>query len=757
VDLRSTTSSYAFQRKLLESEQQTKISSERQLKKKKEELLRSLHNSVSWIDYNHLVNLLQRTNERKIQQTKQIHARKLFNLGLHHQVHRLSPNKLIYNYSDRILTDVETEVLSHGLKFGLPPNKLNYARFFLPFEELYEQLKDNKIYSDNNDGLNIIRSNLKAMAFKAFYSFNPFRNSLNSDFIQVLKSLSGDKNLIVLKPDKGNGVVLMNRKDYHVKMMSMLNDGSKFQRIDGDWLKIITKNEDKINRLLSKMKSNGDITEQEYNAMYATGTKPGALYGLPKVHKANTPLRPILSAIGTTGYNLAKFLLPLLSHLTVNNYTIKDSFSFVEEITTIPNSEEYIMASFDVTSLFTNIPLQETIGIATQHLYEDDQQQAPIMKRTWFQQLLELSVKDILFTFNEQLFAQVDGVAMGNPLGPTLANIFLCHHECLWLEDCPTEFKPRLYRRYIDDVFLLFRRQDHVHKFLNYLNSKHPNIKFTCETEINQQLSYLDVMICRINNVFETSIFRKKTFTGLGLRYDSFVPKSYKHNLITCLLGRAHRICSSYDAFMTEVNHLRVYFSGNFFPEKVFENLSRKFINDIGQGKITIPTVPKKPVFVKLPFIGKDSYSLRRKLNSLIGRFYPQLSPFIIFQNYRTIGSFFRVKDKLPPLLASSVIYKYSCGQCASTYIGETVKQLKVRICQHRGISFRTSQRLATMMSSSIRDHAVGSDHPIIESNFKILDTCPRSKLKTLESIYIHSHNPSLNDQSTSKPLFILK
>lgn len=180
---------------------------------------------------------------------------------------------------------------------------------------------------------------------------------------------------------------------------------------------------------------------------------------------------------------MAKFLLSLLSHLTVNNYTVKDSFSFVEEITTIPNSDEYNMASFDVTSLFTNIPLSETIRITTNHLYEDDQHPAPIMRRAWFQQLLELLVKDVLFTFNDEVFAQVDGVGMGNPLGPTFANIFLCHHECIWLENCPTEFKPRMYRRYIDDVFLLFRNHDHVGKFLDYLNSKHPNIKFTCEIE----------------------------------------------------------------------------------------------------------------------------------------------------------------------------------------------------------------------------------------------------------------------------------
>ena len=99
--------------------------------------------------------------------------------------------------------------------------------------------------------------------------------------------------------------------------------------------------------------------------MYVTGSQPGILYGLPKIHKPNVPLRPILSSIGTAGYALSKFFVPLLKPLTFNQYTVKDSFSFVEEITSIANINSYnTMVSFDVQSLFTNIPLVETINIA---------------------------------------------------------------------------------------------------------------------------------------------------------------------------------------------------------------------------------------------------------------------------------------------------------------------------------------------------------------------------------------------------------
>ena len=120
------------------------------------------------------------------------------------------------------------------------------------------------------------------------------------------------------------------------------------------------------------------------------------------------------------------------------------------------------------------------------------------------------------------------------------------------------------------------------------------------------------------------------------------------------------------------------------------------------------------------------------------------------------MSSLFRFKDKIPNHLLSSVVYEYNCGQCASSYIGQTGKQLKIRMSQHKGRSFRTGQLLASPEFSNIRNHAFETDHPILDDNFKILDTCDPFDLRLLESIYIHKKKPSLNDQNSSTELSIL-
>ena len=131
------------------------------------------------------------------------------------------------------------------------------------------------------------------------------------------------------------------------------------------------------------------------------------------------------------------------------------------------------MASFDVTSLFTNIPVDETIEIITNRLFSNCCRFHGLT-RSDFTKLLGLSVKNCHFVFNGRLYHQVDGVAMGSPLGPLFANIFMSFHEKDWLHNCPSSFKPLLYRRYVDDYFLLFRRSEHVQLFLTYLIASTP-------------------------------------------------------------------------------------------------------------------------------------------------------------------------------------------------------------------------------------------------------------------------------------------
>ena len=127
---------------------------------------------------------------------------------------------------------------------------------------------------------------------------------------------------------------------------------------------------------------------------------------------------------------------------------------------------------------------------------------------------------------------------VGSPLGPAVANVFLCHFEEQCMSDCSINYKPISYKRYIDNIFLLFPSELHLSKFLNHMNSKHCNIKITVEREENNSLSFLDIKMFRDGGKFQTSVYRKFTFCGVLNSFESFLPLSYKYNLPSTLLHR---------------------------------------------------------------------------------------------------------------------------------------------------------------------------------------------------------------------------
>ena len=186
------------------------------------------------------------------------------------------------------------------------------------------------------------------------------------------------------------------------------------------------------------------------------------LYGSAKVHKllknGLPPFRPILSAIGTLTYKLAKFLVPVLPDITQNEFTVKDSFPFVGE--TLTQNSDLYMASLDVDALFTNILLDKTIDICIKKLFKTADTLVMGISKNDFRDLLNLATKESIFTFNNKFYIQVDGVAMVSPLGPILSNIILSHHEENLLNKCPIKLKQSFYRRYVNDIFVLFESSE---------------------------------------------------------------------------------------------------------------------------------------------------------------------------------------------------------------------------------------------------------------------------------------------------------
>ena len=226
---------------------------------------------------------------------------------------------------------------------------------------------------------------------------------------------------------------------------------------------------------------------------------------------------------GMPSYKLAKFLLPFLMPLTQNDYTITDSFHLAEEI--CKQDPNLYMASPDVDSLVTNIPLNETIDIYIDSLYKDDEN-SPKIRKDVFRNLLTVATEESFFMFNNKFYKQIDGAVMGSPLGPALADIFVCSFENKCLKDCPHSLNPVFYRRYVNDIFVLFSSLDQLEKFKKYLSSKHPNVKFLLEKESDGRLSLLPINIFHEKGKFVTNFYREKTFSGVYTNFNSFVPET---------------------------------------------------------------------------------------------------------------------------------------------------------------------------------------------------------------------------------------
>ena len=197
---------------------------------------------------------------------------------------------------------------------------------------------------------------------------------------------------------------------------------------------------------------------EQYKDLNRTVSRPVIIYGLAKVHKIVTDallfFRPILSAMGTPTYKLAKFLAPMLESLTISGYTTKDFFTFAEELQRF------------YSKLVMAVPAQETIYLCVENLFKHRTHVDNLSKDS-FLELLTTIMFESLISFNQEFYKQHDGVVIGSPLGPTVANVFLCYHEKIWLQSCPFEFKSVIYRKHGDDTFLLFRSKHHIQKFRN--------------------------------------------------------------------------------------------------------------------------------------------------------------------------------------------------------------------------------------------------------------------------------------------------
>ena len=221
---------------------------------------------------------------------------------------------------------------------------------------------------------------------------------------KIIDNISINKGIILIKQDKGRGVVILDKKHSIEKCINIL-DSKQFKKLQKDPRKTL---QNKMQRTLRKIKQYLD--ENEYKRMCPTGSRPGLFYTTPKVHKSQSgeglselTMQPIISNTGTATYETAQFLYSLLASLGKSDRSILNTGAFVNQVKGQRIPEGYKMMSFDVKNLFTNVPLNETIDIILTNVYEENKMNTKIPESI-LKELLYLCTKHVHFKFNNEIY-----------------------------------------------------------------------------------------------------------------------------------------------------------------------------------------------------------------------------------------------------------------------------------------------------------------------------------------------------------------
>ena len=494
----------------------------------------------------------------------------------------ITTHNIVVNLSDSPLSRAHLDVLNKGLKFVPTPTTVNIKQCVTEaFEKLRNRMstiyhfhKNLQPYNPLHRKTNWIAPKPKNKHLLNYFDFlkndlEIFNNevftitnkkcNLTPEEKHCLRNLSKNDNIVIKKADKGGSIVIMNREDYLKKVYEHLDNENYYRKINKDPTKDLITN---INSFIESAVKHYHISRD--TAKFITPTdnpRISLFYILPKIHKKDTPGRPIVSAVSCVTENMSEFinlcLQPLLPKL--RSY-VKDTKHFVSIMTKLPRqNKNVLLVSADVVSLYTNIPHDEGIEAC---IYYTKRFKNVLPQFTPNERILRTLLLFILennyFEFLDQMFLQLIGTAMGTKAAPPYASLFLGSFE---EKHIFSKFSRLLtiFVRFLDDIFLIWEHgEEELHRFFKHLNSVHPTIKFTYEfskTEIN----FLDttVYIDKHTRKIKTKLFVKPSDTRTLLHNDSYHPDHTKHSIVYSQALRYRMVTTDDDILLQNLNELK--------------------------------------------------------------------------------------------------------------------------------------------------------------------------------------------------------
>jgi len=273
---------------------------------------------------------------------------------LHKKQHPITKNEkeTVINLSDQTLDDAVSSLLQKCLNFAMTPRPTPIEDILTGVEKAILSLPAEKAEEARQETVRILKNSSRP------------RDNLKRTERAALKTINDNVNLTILPADKGNATVVLNTSDYKLKISSLLQDPA--------YRKLTKDPTDSIERKTTALLKKSSLTEETRRQMGPAGSRPPRLYGLPKMHKEVVSLRPIVSNIGAPTYQLSKHLSGFLNqHTGKTAHHVKNSFHFTSILQSLKIKPGDLMVGFDVVSLFTKVPVEESLTLLSQHVNKD--------------------------------------------------------------------------------------------------------------------------------------------------------------------------------------------------------------------------------------------------------------------------------------------------------------------------------------------------------------------------------------------------
>jgi hypothetical protein len=409
-----------------------------------------------------------------------------------------------------------------------------------------------------------------------------------------------NRNDIIVKPsDKGSGIVILSHEQYLEEANRQLNNPDHYAKLTQNMIPEVQKT---VQMAITAHARTGAINKESADLLTQRDPRPAKFYMLPKLHKnlEKPPGRPIIAGNGNPTERIAEFVDNKIKHLipTIDSY-IKDTSHFVDickNIKDLPPTAKLV--TLDVSSLYTNIPHHEGL-IALEDLMRANH----FANRNidMVTQLTAIILKNNVFEFNGQLYIQLTGTSMGSRIGPSFANCFMWWFEKKFLPNAP--IKPKIWKRYIDDVFCVFDCSDEdLQTFLKWINQLHDTIKFTLFTSPDG-VPFLDTFAMIENGAIVLRPYTKETDRKQYVIPSSCHPPHCIKSIPYSQALRIKRICTKDADFKKEMHNLKGYFKNRNYPDKLVKDaITRVSAIPTTHTNTKAAANGKQPAVIVIPF-----------------------------------------------------------------------------------------------------------------------------------------------------------